>query len=348
MQDQRNADLEWKLWYPGEWTDVPDLPSGNGIESVQIPYRSRWTNLLWHRAGVPLRIERYTGTVSVVHGTDFVVPPSHAPSIVTIHDLSYAILPQLAFPRLKRYLESAVPRSINRASKVIAVSETTKQDICEYYEISPNRVSVIHHAADPIFDQPSRSELLAMQAQFGLKRPYFIIVGTIEPRKDHQTLLRAFSRVHGAHPDASLVIVGRQGWLADDIMKSIREAASRMPVVHLQGIRDDVLPALYGGSTALVYPSRYEGFGLPLLEAMASGTAVIASNAPALQEVAGDAALYAPIQDPDALAEHMLTLLSDDNMRRSLVERGLERSAAFSWSRAASQHINAYREIAND
>lgn len=346
MREQQGNSMQWRLWYPLEWADSAWIPESNDVDAVPLPYRSRWVNLLWHRFGVPLKIERYTGSVDVVHGTDFVVPPSSAPSVVTIHDLSYAILPELAFPRLKRYLETAVPRSLDRARKVIAVSETTKRDLCEYYEISPNRVNVIHHAADPLFHQPYRSEILAMQAQFGLKRPYFIMVGTIEPRKDHLSLLRAFERVHQSHPEASLVIVGKKGWLADDIMAAISKAAETMPVIHLQGIRDEMLPALYAGSTALVYPSLYEGFGLPLLEAMASGTAVISSNTDALVEVAGDAALYAPVQDSTKLADQMLSILEDETKRREYIEAGLARASSFSWTVAASQHIDIYRELA--
>jgi glycosyltransferase involved in cell wall biosynthesis len=337
--------VDWTLWYPKEWRDAHGLPTGETVSTVRLPLSARWSNLLWHRLGVPISIERFVGGVSLVHGTDFVVPPSNAPSVVTVHDLSYALLPHLAYPGLRRYLERAVPRSINRARKVIAVSETTKRDLCEFYEISPNRVEVVHHAADPLFDRPAESQILAAQAQFGLRRPYFVIVGTIEPRKDHKSLLRAFARVHERHPEASLVIIGREGWLADDIMKEIRLAAETRPVFHLQGIRDDVLPGLYGGSTALVFPSQYEGFGLPLLEAMACGTAVIASDTAAHREVAADAALYAPVGNDEAFADQMKQVLEQSATRSEFVDRGSERSSNFSWNEAARRHLEIYREV---
>jgi glycosyltransferase involved in cell wall biosynthesis len=348
MHDLSGGRIDWRLWYSGELNDELRLPSGDDVTSIELPVRSRWTNLAWHRLGVPLRIERYTGPVSVVHGTDFVVPPSRAPSVVTIHDLSYVILPQHAFPRLKRYLDRAVPKSIDRAQRVIAVSETTKRDLCEYYEISPNRVDVIYHAADPIFHQPSERELLTMRAQLGLRGPYFITVGTIEPRKDHKTLLKAFEQVSREHPGVSLVIVGRKGWLADDIMQEIQQAATRYPVFHLQDIRDEMLPALYGASTALVYPSQYEGFGLPLLEAMTSGAPVIASDTPALKEIGSEAIRYAKAQDADKLAHEMISVLTNDEERNSLVRSGLEHASRFSWQRAAEQHIQVYREVAGE
>lgn len=343
-----HTDAEWTLWHsPISEPEFP-TPQDEDVEEVQLPVSARWSNLAWHRLGLPVSIERFIGPASVIHGTDFVVPPSRAPSVVTVHDLSYAIYPNLAFPRLRKFLERAVPRSIDRASRVIAVSETTKRDLCEYYEISPNRVEVIHHAADPLFHEPDRSDLLAMQAQFGLRRPYFIIVGTIEPRKDHKTLLAAYAQLREQHPEASLVIVGRKGWLSDDIIAAIDVAAARSPVFHLQGIRDNMLPALYAGSTALVYPSRYEGFGLPLLEAMVSGTAVIASDTPAHREVAEDAAMLTPPGDVDALAGKMAELLEHDDVREDLVHRGRARSRTFSWHKTAREHLRIYQEVADD
>jgi glycosyltransferase involved in cell wall biosynthesis len=348
MREDPDADLEWALWHsPVESPEFP-VPEGESVSQVQLPVSARWSNLAWHRVGLPIRLERFLGDVSIVHGTDFVVPPSAAPSVVTIHDLSYALLPSLAFPRLRKYLERAVPRSIDRARKVIAVSETTKRDLCEYYEISPNRVEVVHHAADPLFHEPPASDVFAMQAQFGLRKPYFIIVGTVEPRKDHQTLLAAFEKVHQSHPEASLVIVGKQGWLAEGIIESIQLAARKLPVYHLQGIRDNMLSPLYAGSAGLVYPSRYEGFGLPLLEAMASGTAVIASDTPAHREVAGDAANLVPPQDPSALASEMRRLLESDADRSELIRRGRERARTFSWKNAAQEHLRIYREVAGE
>jgi glycosyltransferase involved in cell wall biosynthesis len=345
---QADEGTEWTLWYSPDSAQQFPPPDEEYVRSVQLPYRARWTNLAWHRLGLPLKLERFTGSTSVVHGTDFVVPPSRAPSVVTVHDLSYALLPHLAFPRLSKYLNAAVPRSIDRARQVIAVSESTREDICELYEISPNRVRVVHHAADPIFAPPTSSEQFAMKAQFGIRHPYFIIVGTVEPRKDHLTLLRAFSKVQERHPDVALIIVGREGWLASDIMSAINSAAARSNVIHLQGIRDEMLPALYGGSTALVYPSRYEGFGLPLLEAMACHTAVIASDLPVHREVAGDAALYAPAQSPEELAAQMCKVLEDTDERQRLVGLGRIRTTEFSWERAADQHLEIYREIAGE
>jgi glycosyltransferase involved in cell wall biosynthesis len=347
MLGQAGERIEWTLWYSLEHAADARLPQADSVIGMPLPYRSKWLNLAWHRLGLPIPLERYAGRASVIHGTDFVVPPSSAPSVVTVHDLTYVLTPEFAYPRLRRYLTSAVPRSIDRAARVIAVSEATKRDICDFYEIAPHRVEVIHHAADPVFHEATTTEIMAAQAQFGLRRPYFTTVGTIEPRKDHKTLLKAFEQVHEAYPETSLVIVGRVGWLAEDIVKAINEAASRMRVIHLQHVRDEALPALLGGSTGLVFPTRYEGFGLPLLEAMASGTAVIASDVPALREVAEDAALYAEPGSAETFAARMSELL-DSETRAELVDRGRARARQFSWERAASQHLRLYQEVADE
>lgn len=346
MVHRSESDINWHLWYASEISDDVRLPEDEHISSSRLPLSSKWLNLIWHRGGLPLKVDRHIGYPDVIHGTDFVVPPSSCPSVVSVFDLSYALFPEFAHPKLKRYLDRAVPRSIDRAQRVITISESSKRALCEYYEISPNRVSVIHPAADPMFERPGESQILAMQAQLGLKRPYFITVGTVEPRKDHLTLLRAFSELHRAHPDVSLVIVGRKGWLSDPIMKAINDASETMPVRHLQGINDDLLPALYAGSLGLIYPSQYEGFGLPLVEAMACGTPVIASSTPVHVEVAEEAALYASVSDATKLAAHMHELATDEQTRQDLIQAGWRRAAAFSWDAAAEQHIEVYREVA--
>jgi glycosyltransferase involved in cell wall biosynthesis len=346
MAEQSEQHIDWILWYPAEVTEDVRLPTGEHISSSRLPLSSKWLNIAWHRAGIPVKIDRHIGFPDVVHGTDFVVPPSACPSVVSVFDLSYALFPEFAHPKLKKYLERAVPRSMDRAKKIITISESSKRDLCEYYEISPNRVTVIHPAADPMFKPPTESDILAMQAQLGLKRPYFITVGTVEPRKDHLTLIRAFTEFHHDHPDVSLVIVGRNGWLSDPIMKAINEASETMPIRHLQGINDQLLPALYAGSLGLVYPSQYEGFGLPLVEAMACDTPVIASSTSVHIEVAGDAALYAPVTDSSRLAEHMHELASNERARQDLVHRGRNRASSFSWTTAAQQHIAVYWEVA--
>jgi glycosyltransferase involved in cell wall biosynthesis len=274
------------------------------------------------------------------------VPPSRAPSIVTIHDLSFEIVPQFAHPKLRSYLSRAVPVTLKRAAHVIAVSETTKRDIIDRYDVPPERVTVIHHGSRAFHSSRGTAQALAATAQFGLRRPYFLTVGTVEPRKNHLTLLKAFGRVRESHPECSLVIAGRAGWLADDILSEIERASRDSRVIHLQGVSDGALRGLYEGCLALVYPSWYEGFGLPVLEAMAAGVPVISSDTPALVEVGGDATLTAPAGDADRFTALMRQLLDEPLTRGELIARGRARAAEFSWQLAARRHLELYRSVA--
>lgn len=311
----------------------------------RVPLPERLLIGAWHRLRAPIRLERMIGSIDVVHGPDFVVPPTRAASVVTIHDLSYLVTPEHAHPDLRRYLMQAVPRALDRATGVVAVSQTTADDLTRHYDIPPERIAVIPNGVDPLFSPPTPEMIRRVHAQLEVRCPYFIIVGTIEPRKNHTTLLKAFARVHEAFPEASLLIVGRLGWLADPIVAEIDAAARDLPVRIFYQIDDRLLPGLYAGSTALVYPSWYEGFGLPVVEAMGSGAAVITSDHGALAEVAGDAALLAPAGDPDALAAMMCRVLEDDALRADLVRRGQERAAQFTWDAAADAHLAMYRRV---
>jgi glycosyltransferase involved in cell wall biosynthesis len=341
----------WLLWYPKGADEsnarrlIP-VAARERVSLVEIPIRERWLNIAWHRLRLPARIERFTGPASVVHGTDFLVPPSRAASIATIHDLSFEIVPQFAHPKLRSYLSRAVPATLKRAAHVIAVSETTKRDIIDRYDVRPEKITVIHHGASAFDNARGAALAVAATVQFGLRPPYFLSVGTVEPRKNHFTLLKAFRRVRESHPECSLVIAGRAGWLADDILREIERAMRDSRVIHLQGVSDAALRGLYAGSVALVYPSWYEGFGLPVLEAMSAGVPVISSDAPALVEVAGDAALTAPAGDADQLAALMCQLLDEPSTRDLLIARGRVRAAGFSWQLAARQHLNLYRSVA--
>jgi glycosyltransferase involved in cell wall biosynthesis len=343
-------EIDWVYYRPrnDEATVTQRIPAEHRdrVTMVAIPLPERWLNVVWHRLRLPVGIERFTGPLSLVHGTDFLVPPSRAPSIATIHDLSFEVVPQFSHPKLSAYLRRAVPVSIRRARHVIAVSCATRDAILDHYDVSPAKVSVIHHGQSHFPLGDSDRQVLQVRAQFGIRGPYFLTVGTIEPRKNHLTLLTAFRTLLEQHPDCTLVIAGRPGWLADDIVEAIEDAARERSVLHLQGVSDDALGGLYAGCEAMVYPSWYEGFGLPVIEAMAAGAPVITSDTPALVEVGGDATLTAPAGDSDAFARLMAQVLNDRSLRMGLVERGRRRSAAFDWATSARLHLDLYREVA--
>lgn len=323
-----------------------DLIKMNALPPVtSLPLSERWLTAGWQRLRLPIAIDRFIGPFEVLHCPDFVAVPSRRPVIITIHDLSYLKVPQFAHPKLAAYLTSAVPRAIDRAGAVVAVSEATANDVAEMYPAALNKVVAIPNGVDAVFHRPDQSDIQATLGYLRLRQPFLVIVGTIEPRKNHLGVLRAFELAHASHRDMSLVIAGHPGWLSDPIMSAIRAASARLPIVHLENLADEALTAVVAGSLALIYPSWYEGFGLPVAEAMACGTAVITSPGGALEEVAGDAALLVDPADVEAMAEAMVKLHDDLPLRQRLIERGLERVGALTWERSAEAHWRLYRKV---
>jgi glycosyltransferase involved in cell wall biosynthesis len=238
-----------------------------------------------------------------------------------------------------------MPLFCRRATHIIAVSEQSKRDVGDAYGIVPGKVTVIHEAADPRFRPQAAEAVAAVRARYGLPGRYLLFVSTIEPRKNLPRLLEAFERVHAAGLTDALVIVGKRGWLYEDFFAALERSPVREAVL-LPGFVPDVdLPAVYAGAQALAFPSLYEGFGLPVLEAMACGTPVVCSNTSSLPEVAGDAALLVDPGDTDAIAEALGCLLTDPGLSQELRARGLEQAGRFSWHRAACETLDVYRRL---
>ncbi len=231
---------------------------------------------------------------------------------------------------------------------IIAVSESTKRDLIRLLGVPEDRVSVIYEAAHPLFSPVTNTDALdRTRARYQLTSPFMLFVGTLEPRKNLPTLLRAFRGLRDKYKSpASLVIVGNRGWLADEVDRTIAELNLGDAVRFLGGIPNDELVYLYNAATAFVFPSFYEGFGLPPLEAMACGTPVITSNVSSLPEVVGDAAMLINPEDVDALTVAMARVLSDEKIQREMRDKGLKRAQAFSWERAASETLAVYRQVA--
>ncbi|MGA7672541.1 MAG: glycosyltransferase family 1 protein [Nitrolancea sp.] len=337
---------ELLLWYASRSKDTISLPrpmhSGK-VETKRIPISPRWAAIGWQRLKLPISIDRCVGAVDLHHEPDFVAPPSKRPVLTTIHDLSYLIVPEFAHPDLRRYLERSVPRTLERAHGVIAVSETTRRDVIERYDIDADRVTTIYNGVDSWFRAPDESAVERALEHFGLRSPFFIMVGTVEPRKNHLTALRAFASLYERRRDISLAIVGNPGWLSEPIVEEIEKASKSMAVRYLRFVDDTWIPALYAGSVGLLAPSWYEGFGLPVLEAMACGAAVITSDRGALPEVSGDAALIVAPGNVDELSEAMTRLLDDSQLRHELSSKGVARAASFTWEEAANKHLDLYR-----
>ncbi len=291
-------------------TRRPDLVP-EGVEPVHVPARSQEGRML---LAVPRTLRRLQPAVAhFQHALPLSCP---CPAIVTVHDLSFERDPSVMSARHRAIFRFAVPRAVRRAARVVAVSERTKRDLVELYGVSPERIVVVPHGVDPAFSPGD-----------GGTDSYLLLVGAVQERKNPLAAAAAADAV-----GLKLVVVGPS---RDPAL--VRQLEQRG--VEVRGYVDrDELVRLYRGAAALVMPSRYEGFGLPVLEAMASGTPVVAAPDPAMQEVAGDAAVFV---EPEDLADGVRRALAE---RESLVAAGLRRAALFSWDDAARRTLEVYRE----
>jgi glycosyltransferase involved in cell wall biosynthesis len=285
MGGQRPADMTW--------------PPGFQMRSV--PLSDRTLAILWHRLRLPFWVELATGPVDIFHSPDFVLPPvRRAKTLVTVHDLSFIRYPQCADANLRAYLNKVVPRSVHRADGVLADSQSTKEDLVALLGVEPARIEVVYPGVEERFRPIEDQALLEkVRARYGLP-PHFILgLGTLQPRKNFTRLIEAFADLRSAICDLHLVIVGGKGWLYENIFATVEQLGLDERVIFPGFVADEHLPALYNLADLFIFPSLYEGFGIPPLEALACGTPVITSNASSLPEVVGEAGLMVEATDTE-------------------------------------------------
>ncbi len=331
------------------------LPSVPGPNFSWHPTRITplWFARIWHRFQIPLPVELFTGRVALYHATDFTLPPTlpGTRTLLTVHDLSFVRAPETASPVLKAYLDQVVPRSVRRADHVLADSQATKDDLIELYGTSPEKITVLLSGVNaqfkPVTD-PARRAAVRERYQIPAGCPFIFSVGTVQPRKNYARLAEALAQLGPSHQDVHLVIAGGRGWLESPIYRAI-DKLGMGDRVHFTGFADDEdLPILYSDAAVLAYPSLYEGFGFPVLEAMACGTPVVTSTVSSMPEVAGDAALMVDPYDVPALSDALRRLLSDSALRADLITRGFEQASRFTWERSARQLQTIYQQLLDD
>jgi glycosyltransferase involved in cell wall biosynthesis len=307
---------------------------------------------LWHRLGSPVpRVEWFTGgRLDLFHATDFVLAPTSARrKLVTVHDLAFLFYPDAAMPSLHRYLNVVVPRSVCRADALVADSHHTARDLAEQWQIAPETITVVQGAVDHRHFRPvaDLARLAAVRSRYGIgDGPFILGLSRLEPRKNFERLIEAFAAAHSAGKlPHRLIIGGKKGWLYDNIFARV-EALGLQGQVHFAGFVDDAdLPALYSAAAFFAYPSLYEGFGLPIVEALACGTPVLTADNSCLPEAGGPGALYVHAEDVDSIAQGLLRLATDNSLRENLRIAGLAHAAQFTWERSAEQLLAAYRKL---
>jgi glycosyltransferase involved in cell wall biosynthesis len=290
--------------------------------------------------------DRLVPDAELFHSTEhLLLPLRSAPTVLTVHDLIFRHLPAHHKPLNRWYLNLTLPLYCRRASHIISVSDHTKRDLVAAYGLDSSKITIVHEAASPHFCPQSPQTIASVCSRYGLPERYLLFVSTLEPRKNLGRLLSAFESVHAEGLADGLVIVGQRGWLYDDFFAQLEESPARDRVILPGYVDDRDLPALYAGARAFVFPSVYEGFGLPVLEAMACGVPVAASDASSLPEIGGDAAVYFDPLDVQAMSDALFRLLRDSELWDEMRNRGLARAASFSWERAAIETRAVYDAV---
>ncbi len=313
--------------------------------TVALGYKP-WRMSVWLGQLARLSFNHLIPGATLFHATEHLLPPLRGiPTVLTVHDLIFRHLPE-HHKRLNRwYLNATMPLYCRRAAHIIAVSEATRQDLIAAYGVPQEKITVVLEAADPQFKPQPPERVMHVRGVYGLPETYLLYVGTIEPRKNLTRLLHAWEPLYLAKEAPPLAIAGKRGWLAEDFYAALEASPAREGVLFTGFVADDDLPALYSGAMAFVFPSLYEGFGLPPLEALACGAPVLCSNTSSLPEVVGDAALTMDPTSVEAIREGLRRLSGDTLLRAELREKGLRRAAAFSWERAAQETLALYRNL---
>lgn len=285
---------------------------------------------------------------SIYHSPNYIVPPFQGKTVGTVHDLSHILYPQFHPQARVDYLDQALASSLARTGHVITVSESVRREILEYGLMPPERVTAIHLAADTIF-RPHTPQMLApaMQA-LGLRAgQYSLFVGTVEPRKNVERLILAYERLPASmRREWPLVVAGGQGWNSENIHTLMARAQGEGWLRYVSFAEQRWLPGLYAGARLMAYPSLYEGFGLPIVEAMASGTPVLTSNTSCMPEVAAGAARLVNPLDVEELSEALRECLANETWQAEARAKGLARTAILSWDRCAQQTVAVYQQLA--
>jgi glycosyltransferase involved in cell wall biosynthesis len=307
--------------------------------------RSRWrtgrplARILWEQVALPL------AKVDVLHSMAFVSPLiAPWPTVVTVYDLSFVFYPDAFPPGRRAYLTLFTRLSCRRARRIIAISESTRRDLVKQWNLPAGKIEVAYPGVGEGYCPLPSDQVAAFRAQRGLPEKYILHVGTLEPRKNLVRLIHAYNQMQ---TDAALVLVGGRGWHFEGILTEIERLGVTEKVIVAGYVPADELPLWYNGASLLAYPSLYEGFGLPVVEAMACGTPVVTSDLSSLPEAAGGeaaAALLVSPYDTQALTEALNRTLTDHALREEMQAKGLRQSANFSWGRTAAATVSAYRQ----
>ncbi|PID84724.1 MAG: glycosyl transferase family 1 [Chloroflexi bacterium] len=324
------------------------FPLSRRITHKIAPVSEAWLYRIWYRARLPVAVQWFAGQVDLFHSPDFVLPPVRGgiPTLLTVHDLSFVHFPEVYPAILVNYLNKVVPWSVQRATHILADSAATKHDLMALWQVPDEKVTVLYSGVNAAFARvEDEGKITAVRQKYHLgEEPYLLSVGTVQPRKNYQMLIQAFAPL-ADHIPHNLYIAGGKGWLYDEMMAEIEKQRLTERVRFIGFVDDEDLPTLYSGADLYLFPSIYEGFGLPMLEAMACGVPVIAADVSSLPEVGVETAVLLP---PDAQTQWTQTIaavLSSPHQQEQMIAAGYRRAQKFSWQKAANQLFGIYNTL---
>lgn len=337
-----------KKWLRGDFSFPESLKHYSQRHFLPLPVRI--SDLLLALAFRPSLsyFEKYLGFPDIVHGTNYsVYPCKKSLKVMNIYDLTFIKYPNYIDSVVKKYTKK-VRRCLQWTDLVLTISESSKKDIVEHLQVDPKKVYVTPLASRyyPDYLSAQTTEELEKQVNYDFSQPYLLFISTIEPRKNINTIISAFNFLKEQYKiPHKLILIGKKGWNYEPVFAAIENSPWVNQIHHLNYLSNELVALFYSKADVFVYPSHYEGFGLPVLEAMTLGAAVISSNTSSIPEVTGDAAILIDPNNPIQLAEAILKVISDSQLRQELINKGKARAKLFSWERTAQETLNAYRTI---
>ena len=311
-------------------------------------YRRIWSML-------PLTYNKLVHSHSeIYHFFDYIVPPKiEGKVITTIHDMTYVLYPEMVEKKTMERIKKDIKYSVNRADKIITVSESSKKDIVKFLNVDESKIEVVYNGVEyeRFCKSYTKEQELSIKKKYNIPDKYILYMGTLEPRKNIESIISAFSIFISNNnvysDDIKLVIAGKKGWLYESIFNLVQKLSLEDKVIFTDYVHEDDKPVIYNMANIFVFPSIYEGFGIPVIEAMASSVPVITSTASSLKEVAGDAAIFVEPKDIDSMAKAMKQILEDEDIRKSMIEKGHTQAKKFNWESSAEKLVSIYRDLYN-
>jgi glycosyltransferase involved in cell wall biosynthesis len=342
----QDSTFRYTLFVAGGWGEGDGLgPWPANFRIRTVPVSDRWMHALWQRLRLPIPVQLFTGRLDLFHSPDFVLPPiGRMPGLLTVHDLSFMRVPECFVPGFSNYLVGAVSHAVRRAAWIVADSKSTRKDLVDLLGVEAGRVSVLYPGVEPRFRPVTDPVALAsVRQRYELPGRYILGLGTLQPRKNLDGLIEGFTRLlaaegtRGELEDLHLVLAGEKGWMYESIFDAVRKAGVERLVRFTGYIAEEDLPALYSLASVFASPSWYEGFGLPVLEAMACGVPVVAADNSSFPEVVGEAGLLVSAADRDAIAYALARAVTDAALRSRLLLAGEEQARKFTWDKSAAE-----------